>query len=139
MTQLVPLIRRAEYVVSARVNWSRWLTDCPNPHCHGADMLDRHAPMFQCVLCGTVADVIWPSPEMVYGIERLLMMRPDEITRNWQPGETLVDLVMENGAHGVLDFPDFPEGYEPRLIVESERIRVDTLPSTIHRELRAAV
>jgi hypothetical protein len=116
----------------ARANWGRWVVDCPR--CPSALSLAPQSPVFQCADCGTRAEVEWPSQEMVYGIERLLLMRPDVTKQNWQPGETLIDLVAENGAHGILSLPD---GYDAHLIVEPERIRVDTLPVTFRRELKA--
>lgn len=127
----VPLVRRTQLSVSAHANWSQWIAVCPR--CPSAERLEPHQPLFACTFCEAVADVLWPSPEMVYGIERLLMMRPDPSKRNWQPGETLVDLMIENGEHGI--FSDLPEGMD-QLTVESGRIRMDTLPATSRRELR---
>jgi hypothetical protein len=68
---------------------------------------------------------------MVNGVERLLMMRPDPSTRNWFPGETLGDLMMENGAHGIFDHLGHL-AVTPGVslfTVEEERIRVDNLPA----------
>jgi hypothetical protein len=62
------------------------------------------APAFICVRCGHRTEVIWPSEEMVYGIERLLLLRRNPNNQNWFPNETLVDLQRENGEHGVFDF-----------------------------------
>lgn len=118
--------------VKAFASWGRWVAPCPR--CPSALDLEPQTPVFQCWECGTRAEVEWPSEEMVYGIERLLLMRPDVTKQNWLPGETLVDLVRENGAHGILSLPD---DYDAHLIVEPERIRVDTLPVTFRRELKA--
>lgn len=70
---------------------------------------------------------------MIVGVERLLMMRPDPSTRNWFPGETLVDLTYENGAHGIFD--NLAERGvsaavgEMVLAVDQDQIRVDALPA----------
>jgi hypothetical protein len=77
---------------------------------------------------------------MVRGVERLLMMRPDPSTRNWFPGETLGDLMMENGAHGILDqFQHLAVTPGVSLFtVEEGRIRMDNLPALkprIRREI----
>lgn len=84
---------------------------------------------FHCRECWQSTAVLWPSDDMVQGVERLLMMRPDVTTRNWTPGETLIDLMWENGQHGIFT------GLDGALAVEDGRIRTDTLPAT--RELRA--
>lgn len=88
--------------------------------------MDPGADLFVCSGCDTAAEVVWPSEETVYGIERLLLMRPDESTRNWEPGETLVDLMMENGAHGLLSSVD------GKLTVTDGAILRDSLPASRH-------
>jgi hypothetical protein len=77
------------------------------------------------------AKVVWPDADMADGVERLLSMRPNVATRNWAPGETLIDLMMENAAHGIFD----PLGRIPHqpgstlLQVEEGRIMHDQLPT----------
>lgn len=75
---------------------------------------------------------------MCRGIERLLSMRPDELNRNWVPGETLIDLMAENAKHGVFGQLDPAPPGTPLLVVEEERIRVDHLPA-LGRRIRKAV
>lgn len=87
-------------VTYARANWGRWVADCSAPFCHSALQLAPEQAWFSCRECETVAEIVWP--QMVGDIERLLMMRPDEVTRNWEPGETLFDLIEQNNAHGIL-------------------------------------
>ena len=77
-------------VTHARANWSRWVADCPSPFCSSALQLTPGQPWFRCRDCDAVAEVVWPANPA--DIERLLVMRPDETTRNWEPGETLYDL-----------------------------------------------
>lgn len=77
------------------------------------------------------AEIVWPSEAMTFSIERLLLMRPDPTTQNWVPGETLIDLMYENGTHGI--FTDVPG----ELIVDEKEIRMDSLPATRKPELKA--
>jgi hypothetical protein len=122
----------AKFRLQARANWGRWVVSCFR--CPSALDLLPGAPVFFCRECGSSAEVEWPPDELRYGIERLLLMRPDVTTQNWQPGETLIDLMRENAAHGI--FTELPDD-RANLIVEPERIRMDNLPPTFRRELKA--
>lgn len=123
------LIRAGVPQVAARANWGRWVVPCPV--CPNALTMPPGVPLFSCQSCGTDAEIVWPPEEMVHGIERLLLMRPDESTRNWHPGETLVDLMVENGAHGIFDHA------AGQLTVTDSAIRRDSLPLTSLPVLRA--
>lgn len=120
-------------MVEAYANWSRWVARCGL--CPSAEQLQPCTPYFECVECGTVTEVIWPSEEMVAGVERLLMMRPDPSTRNWVPGETLHNLMWENGEHGLLSNP--PPDVKLLMVLEDQRIRVDNAPMLKHRVRKA--
>lgn len=87
-------------ITHARVNWSRWVADCPSPFCASALALEREQAWFRCRECDAVAEIVWPA--MVGDIQQLLALRPDETTRNWEPGETLFDLYEQNLEHGIL-------------------------------------
>lgn len=89
------------HVAYAEANWSRWIVKCPSPYCRSALQLPRNYPEFGCWDCGTRAPVVWPTK--LREIEKILSMRPDPITRNWVPGESLFDLIAENLAHGVVE------------------------------------
>ena len=118
-------------VAEVYANWSRWVAECG--HCqYGAATLQRFATHFRCSFCGGVTEIIWPTPEMVRGVERLLMMRPDPSTRNWTPGETLTQLCWENGEHGIFDGldPELAPGPVP-LSVADNRIQIDLLPKVL--------
>lgn len=104
----------------ARVNWGRWVVDCPV--CPDALMMGPGTRLFQCWECGAEADVVWPVNTA--GIDRMLALRPMPNTRNWQPGETLHDLAVENLLHGI--GPALP-GEE--LLIVGDRIITDTLPT----------
>lgn len=83
----------------ARVNWNRIVVDCPRPGCTSALMVPPFSPGFECWDCGWSAPIVWP-PNLA-DIVAVLLMRPDPKTRNWEPGETVMELVGENLAHGI--------------------------------------
>lgn len=121
-----------------RANWGRWIVECPV--CPSALLLQPDDSTFQCWDCGAAGDTEWPEESMREGVERLLSMRPNEITRNWEPGETLHDLMKENAYHGL--FSGLPEGIPGRtlLAVTDNRIVTDILPAITYvkrRELGA--
>lgn len=84
----------------ARVNWSRWIADCSNPHCRDAMMLPPGTPGMRCKDCGAISEVVWPPD--VEAITVVLARRPAEWNRNWAPPETVADLILENLEHGIL-------------------------------------
>lgn len=88
-------------------NWGRWVVGCSRPFCFSAMQVYPGQTWVACGDCGEmIADLLWPAdPE---GVETVLNLRPDVRTRNWFPGETLLDLLQENAAHGVL-----PPGADP--------------------------
>lgn len=83
-----------------RANWGRWVADCPSPWCTSAMQVWPGQLHSRCRDCGTpIGPLVWPAdPE---GVEAILTMRPDEKTRNWEWGETVHDLLLENIAHGI--------------------------------------
>lgn len=97
------LIRRG--TTCARVNWGRWVGDCASPACRSAVWLSTGQPSFVCWDCGEPVEVVWPEAPFVAGIERLLSMRSEPWTRNWDADESLHDLLAENMRHGVLPAP----------------------------------
>jgi len=91
------LLPAGNYVIA---NWGRWVVNCASPACASAMQVWPGQEWVRCADCATLAaDLIWPAdPD---GIEILLSMRPAEWNRNWLPGETLEDLLVENVAHGI--------------------------------------
>lgn len=83
---------------AAQVNWGRWVSRCPR--CTNAWQVDLSVILWMCRECWTVSRPAWPADPVA--IEWLLGQRPDPITRNWYPGETLAELFAENAAHGIL-------------------------------------
>ena len=128
-------------VTPAFVSWSRWVAVCGYAaYCDAAAELRRFQDGFICE-CGRATTVTWPSEDMVFGVERLLMWRPNPKNRNWSPGETLTDLMLENGAHGVYEPILASIPHEPGTIllgVEEGRIVTDALPA-LPGDIRRAV
>jgi len=96
--------------ITAYYNWGRWVAECPEPDCFGAEQLDRNQTAFECncvapgvcrhssLRCGAEAFVSWPDdPET---IEAVCEPRPVN-NRNWHPYETVEDLRRENLDHGL--------------------------------------
>lgn len=137
---MTALIQSGAYVMEAHASWSYWACRCGACR-YGAEAFGYgpsfryrpRTPQFQCSFCGAVTEAIWPSEEMMAGVERVLMMRPDPSTRNWFPGETLIDLMRENGEHGILDnLERLNLAVSPGDVVfsaDETRIRVDNLPA----------
>lgn len=111
-----------ETPLNARMNHGRWIVDCPNPECRGAE-LARPGEPFVCSDChiqeaieqggvagaSTRARQIAESRGEVYAlhfpadkaaIEAALRPRPLE-SMNWTPGESQDLLRRENAAHGI--------------------------------------
>jgi hypothetical protein len=119
----------------AYANHGRWVARCGHD-CGGAAELDPFAGGFICGSCHKATEVIWPSPSMVEGVQRLLLMRPNRRNQNWVPGEALTDLMWENGQHGVFD--RYTSDATVPLSVTDDAIRTDLLPVLNPRsELRA--
>jgi hypothetical protein len=125
------------HATAARCNWGRWIIDCRR--CTSALEIkdDRQAitrpdgrivvhphwgdQTMQCWDCGWVADGVAYPPDPI-GIEVILRMRPDEKHRNWQPGETLDWLMLENIAHGIMPPTEGIEGGGPMMITRGDVI-----------------
>ena len=104
-------------------------------------VLRRFEPVFRCWECDAESPIGWPAEETVYAIERILMMRPHPKNRNWVPGESLHDLMFENGQHGHFDLPELtPEDAGTILFsVDDVRITVDRLPAALGSQQRFAI
>lgn len=70
----------------AYINHSRFVADCPRPHCANAILLEPKQTTFHCGGsdgCQLLADVEWPPN--ADEILAALMERPVPSTRNWAP------------------------------------------------------
>lgn len=90
-------------VLVARVNHGRWIVDCPEDGCNGAEL--PFADGF--FLCGSCIAERRPLRlfRVDFGQERqaveaALERRPKN-ARNWLPGEPVEHLMLENQAHGI--------------------------------------
>lgn len=92
------LLAGGDYVCA---NWGRWVVHCSGAFCFNAMQVYPGQTFVTCTDCETtLGPLVWPAdPD---GVETLLLMRPDMRTRNWNPGETLQDLISENIVHGIL-------------------------------------
>jgi hypothetical protein len=112
----------------AYADFGRWVAMCGHPdRCSAAAELAPFQPGFFCIECGGSTEVIWPQAAMVAGVVRLLMMRPHFKNRNWRPGETLVDLMVENAQHGIFDAVEIPAGQSAFAVTETY-VSLDALP-----------
>ena len=80
----------------AYLNHGRWVVDCPDPDCAGAELAQQ---VFVCSNCKRMAEVVWPGDKML--IDAATAVRPVPQTRNWTPAETVSDLQQENIMYGV--------------------------------------
>ena len=99
----VPLTPLPQY--EARVNWGRWIIDCP--HCGSALDVTPSDTTAICVDCSTEwFEVVFPSAQQKQAIERALLKRPGNRAKvfknsNWVPGETVDKLEAENKEQGI--------------------------------------
>lgn len=99
----------------ARVNHGNWIASCtcgapPRPDIPGLPnpgmVVFLDVPLGWCVRCGNKAwgggwrPVTIPSPDERALIEAVLDCRPNVGDRNWEPSETVADLVAQNREHG---------------------------------------
>ena len=108
---------------AARANWGRWVAPCPR--CPSALWVEPGVADVVCRDCRLPYEVVWPPGDMIAGVERLLMLRPNVVTRNWEPGETLHDLLEENVQHGLTMGMDVGD----ELAIIGDKITLDTLPN----------
>lgn len=91
--------------IAARINHGRWIMDCP--YCSGAEMVDPDDKRFFCLHCfmeenlNKPRPVTFPPKPQRLAIERVLLLRPLKINRNWFPGETIAELKQENIDNGL--------------------------------------
>jgi hypothetical protein len=73
---------------------------CP---CNGAELVAPGMAML-CGSCGAEHVVKFPKPDTLQRIVDLLSVRPIEMFQNWEPRESVEDLLVENIENGI-----FPE------------------------------
>ena len=96
--------------VEVYANHGRWIVECPD--CHDAQLAARDDLRYMCIQCANVGvggkwrPVIWPKDAAA--IEALLDARPMSHNRNWNPGETVKDLQLEDRRHVFTEEPTDP-------------------------------
>lgn len=128
-------------VTYAEAYCGEWIARCGRPWCANALLIARGQDGFRCTgghACGWAGSIVWPpDPDAV---EAILTLRPVPTTRNWLPGETLAQLLVENAEHGCI--PDQwrqlaekqPGGVLDLLVAVDERVTGGVL----HQQLEAA-
>ena len=82
--------------MNARVNHGRWVAECSTPYCTEAHTV-APGDAFTCGNCGRQSVVSFPNNKPL--IDAALSRRVVPETRNWEPGETVNDLIVENESH----------------------------------------
>lgn len=92
------------------VEWGRWVAACPQRWCNGGDYYGPGETTgrigglgdtrFRCPRCTTEREVVWPAN--ADDILAVLRLRPMPENRNWNLGESIEDLLLENAVHGIL-------------------------------------
>lgn len=108
----------AELRAVVYMSWGTWVTRCPRPWCVHQDHYGRgpntgrigglSRTTWTCLRCELVCEADWP--DNAEDIAAVLLQRPMYETRNWHPGETIDDLLMENVTHGVVDVDSLTAG-----------------------------
>lgn len=85
----------AEVKAQARVDWGRWIVDCP--FCAGAVLLDWGCPLTYCLSChNEKAGHKWVEVELPTDAERAAVEAAleelPESEQHWRPGQSLDDL-----------------------------------------------
>ena len=99
---LVAAVAPKSEAIEAYANDGRWVVECPD--CHGAQFAARDDRRFLCNECANVTigglwrQVVWPKDPAAIDAE--LDKRPRG-NANWLPGESVVQLRLENAAHGI--------------------------------------
>lgn len=97
---LKPQGTTANPALLVHANHGSWQTLCP--FCPSAQHAAETDPWFYCADCQNEAvnhqliPVVWPLNQAE--IEAALMLRPDPETRNWEPGETITALHLQDLA-----------------------------------------
>lgn len=87
----------------ARLDTGRWIADCDNEACGGAELVNRADPTFYCLSCFNYAHgyamtrVVFP--DNADEIEEVLLTRPHTDFMSWFPGDTIDDLINGGPFH----------------------------------------
>lgn len=123
-----------------------WVATCPRGcgnvekrgRCDDGTTGGLDGQQFYCRLshggCGLTCAVDWPAS--IAEIETLVMARPIPATRNWRPGEDLLDLLAENITHGIVPTSALEGGpSRPLLAIVGDEIQIGALESAPRPQL----
>jgi hypothetical protein len=100
--------RANSVTTTAYVDHGRWVARCP--FCPSAQVVSASDPWFICAgedgclnlpVAGASARIVFPGPLVRAAIEQALLRRPQLHNRNWNPRETVADLLAENAVNGL--------------------------------------
>jgi len=86
-------------------NHGRWIVNCPNTECGGAQFPSGKDHWFFCTSCLNVnsnyklVPLVWPTDPSPAQLVEVLVNRKQEKNRNWYPGETIAMLIDQNVTH----------------------------------------
>jgi len=83
--------------VTSYCNHGRWVAECGTTYCHEAHLV-QPGDSFVCRNCGVDHGLV-EFPADLPLIDAALSRRIVPETRNWIPGETVIDLEAENAQH----------------------------------------
>jgi hypothetical protein len=84
---------------TARINHGAWVCDC---ECGAGVAVDPDFSAAYCFGCGAVhKHVVLPPDEDRLNLEHVLLARRRTENRNWDPAESLIDVLVTNAEHGV--------------------------------------
>lgn len=91
-------LRSSRQTLRARVDWNRWLVDCP---CGGAAAAWPEHDRACCLDCFTIHPVSFPDADERAAAGKVLDQRPTDADRHWDPrDESVADLKAENAVRG---------------------------------------
>ena len=84
-------------IVKARLNWGRWICDCPTENCNNAEYAIWNQVNRKEMICAVCGNGIWKIsiPRHKKQIEQAVSSRPVE-NQNWEQGESIRFLQLEN-------------------------------------------
>ena len=91
--------------VQAYIHNDAWVAYCPDITCTGIIIVDEEDPVMFCVDCHNALNNKHPYSiefKNKNEVEHLMSLRKNPRTRNWLPGETIEDLMLEQERHGEL-------------------------------------
>jgi hypothetical protein len=89
-------------IVRAKLNWGRWICDCPTDNCNNAEYAIWNEVKRKEMICAVCGQGPWSIvlPKNKDRIEEIVSSRSIE-NQNWNRGESVRYLLQENKKHEV--------------------------------------